>query len=321
MSLKLAMGLASPGGRNGRLSILVFHRVLAAPDPLNPGEPDVLQFEARMRWVSEWFNVLPLEQAVKDLLAGSLPPRALAITFDDGHVDGYTHAFPILRRHGLCATFFVTSGFLEGGWMWDDSLVEAVRASRHEWLETGIASIPAAPVRTVEEKCALLARLISVVKYLPSAARAEMVSRIVEASGVVLGDNRMLSAEQIRALRAGGMQIGSHTLTHPLLAVCTDAEAEAEIAAGRARLEAVLDEPVRCFAYPNGNPGADYGRCHVEMVRRLGFDAAVTTCWGTNTRRTDPYQLLRFTPWDRSRMRFGLRMLCNFFYSSGRIFS
>jgi peptidoglycan/xylan/chitin deacetylase (PgdA/CDA1 family) len=74
---------------------------------------------------------------------------------------------------------------------------------------------------------------------------------------------------------------------------------------------------VRFFAYPNGKPGADYTRRHVEMVRRMGFDAALTTCRGVNTRRTDPYQLLRFTPWDRSRGRFGLRMLSNFLHPGG----
>ncbi|MDR0716370.1 MAG: polysaccharide deacetylase family protein, partial [Azoarcus sp.] len=283
MLLKHAMSLASPGGRNGRLSILFFHRVRGEVDPLFPEEPDLAQFSARIRWIAEWFRVLPLDRAMADLRAGTLPARAAVLTFDDGYADACTRALPVLRRHGLSAAFFVASGFLDGGQMWNDKLIEAVRRTRREWLETGLAALPAAPVRTDGEKRAFLERLIPTVKYLPPRARGEVVARIVDACGVELADNPMLDAAQVRELRAAGMQIGAHTLEHPLLAVCTDAEAEAEIAAGRERLEAVLGERVRFFAYPNGKPGADYTRRHVEMVRRMGFDAALTTCRGVNT--------------------------------------
>jgi len=320
MPLKSAFSLISPGGRHARLSILIFHRIFIEPDPLILGEPDVARFDAQMRWVADWFNVLPLDEAVARLRAGSLPPRAAAITFDDGHVDGFTCALPVLQRYGLNATFFVPGGFVDGGWMWDDSIVEAVRHARGDTLEPGVAALAPLPVRTIDEKRAALARLMRMVKYLPPAARDEAVARIVASSGVTLGDNTMLNVTQIRALRAAGMLIGSHTEKHPLLAVCPDAEAEADIAVGKERLEAILGEPVRLFAYPNGKPWADYTRRHVDMVRRLGFDAAVTTNWGVNTWQTDPYQLLRFTPWDRSWWRFGLRMLGNFFLSPPRTF-
>jgi peptidoglycan/xylan/chitin deacetylase (PgdA/CDA1 family) len=316
MLMKFLIGRASPGGRKGRLSILIFHRVLDAPDPLAPDEPDVTRFHEQMRWIADWYNVLPFDEAIARLRSGTLPSRAAAITFDDGHIDGYTHALPVLQRLGLSAIFFIPGGFIDGGWMWDDSLVEAVRHTRCDWLETGLASVPAAPVRTSAEKLALLSRLVPAVKYLPSNERSDIIARIVEASGVELTGSLMMSTEQILALRDAGMQIGSHTLHHPLLAVCSDAEAEAEIAGDRERLEAVLGEPVRFFAYPNGKPGADYSRRHVDLVRRLGFEAAVTTQWGVNTRHSDPYQLLRFTPWDRHRLRFGMRMFGSLFYPS-----
>jgi len=318
MALKSLLGLASPGGRRGRLSILIFHRILPVPDPLCPGEPDVESFHARMRWVADWFNVLPLDEAVSRLRAGSLPSRAAAITFDDGHVDGYTHALPVLQRYGLSATFFVTSGFTSGGWMWDDSIVEAIRAARGDFLDTGVASLPPLPVRDIAEKRLSLDRLMRTVKYMPPAARQDAVARILAASGAVLGDNPMLKPEHIRALRAAGMLIGAHTRSHPLFAVCSDAEVEAEIAGGKEELEALLREPVRLFAYPNGMPWADFTRRHVDMVCRLGFDAAVTTSWGVNTRDTDPFELRRFTPWDRSRWRFGLRMFSSFFCPESR---
>ena len=65
------------------------------------------------------------------------------------------------------------------------------------------------------------------------------------------------------------------------------------------------------FAYPNGKPGEDYLPRDVALVRELGFDAAVSTAWGASGHGSDPFQLQRFTPWDRTKARFGLRLLRN----------
>ena len=127
--LRLPLSLLSPPGHRGRLSILIFHRVLAEPDGLFPETPTAVGFEACMRWVNGWFNVLPLTEAVARLYAGMIPSRALAITFDDGYADNEALAAPILKRLGMTATFFVSTGFLEGGCMWNDRVIEAVRAS------------------------------------------------------------------------------------------------------------------------------------------------------------------------------------------------
>jgi peptidoglycan/xylan/chitin deacetylase (PgdA/CDA1 family) len=311
--LKSILSLASPQGQRGRLSILIFHRVLAAPDPLLPDEPDVARFDQLMRWVAEWFNVLPLDQAVAALRAGTLPPRAAAITFDDGYANGHQLALPILQRYQLSATFFVATANLDGGLMWNDKLIEAIRHVPGPWLETGVEGIGAVRVGTLDEKCALLTPLLSTVALLPLPERSEIVTRLVAASGVVLPQEMMLNVTQVRAMRAAGMLIGAHTVNHPCLRACTDDEAELEINEGRARLEAIIDEPVKLFAYPYGKPGKDYDARHVAMVKKLGFDAAFSTCWGSNLASSDSYQLLRFTPWDRKRWRFGLRMLGNLF--------
>ena len=125
-----AFSLLSPGGGRGRLSTLIFHRVLPEPDPIFPDEMHAAQFDAVCGWVARWFNVLPLEEAVQRLAARSLPPRTLCITFDDGYADNHDVAMPILRRHGLCATLFVATGYLNGGTMWNDTIAESVRHAK-----------------------------------------------------------------------------------------------------------------------------------------------------------------------------------------------
>ena len=90
--------LLSPAGARGRLSILIFHRVHPQLDPMFPGEMHAATFRERMGWIREWFNVLPLDDAVTALSRGMLPSRALAITFDDGYADNFTVALPILKQ-------------------------------------------------------------------------------------------------------------------------------------------------------------------------------------------------------------------------------
>jgi hypothetical protein len=116
----------SPAGPGARLSVLIFHRVLARPDPLFPGRggrPST--FDAICRWLRHWFEVLPLDRAVQALRDGTLPARAAAITFDDGYADNHDLALPMLEAAGLSACFFIATGFLDGGRMWNDVLIEA----------------------------------------------------------------------------------------------------------------------------------------------------------------------------------------------------
>jgi peptidoglycan/xylan/chitin deacetylase (PgdA/CDA1 family) len=121
----------------------------------------------------------------------------------------------------------------------------------------------------------------------------------------------MMTSDQVRALHAAGMEIGAHTVTHPILAEVTDERARHEIAVSRSRLQAIIGAPVRLFAYPNGIPRRDYYAEHAALARELGFDAAVSTAWGAARAGDDPYQIPRFTPWDRADWRFGLRIAMN----------
>jgi peptidoglycan/xylan/chitin deacetylase (PgdA/CDA1 family) len=121
----------------------------------------------------------------------------------------------------------------------------------------------------------------------------------------------MMTSGQVRAMRRAGMQIGAHTVSHPILAKLSEHEARDEIQRGKHHLEDLLDEPITLFAYPNGKPGEDYAAQSVEIVKDLGFEAAVSTAWGASSAQTDHFQIPRFTPWDLSPWRFALRMMVN----------
>lgn len=311
MLFKSLAALRSPAGRAGSLSTLIFHRVLPEPDLLFPGEPDVRVFHRILGWVGANFNVIPLRQAVDCLARGSLPARALSITFDDGYADNFEFALPVLQKHGMHATFFVSSGFLDGGRMWNDTVIESIRRFPGAQLDLSDVGLGAFALNDAVERRASIDQLLGQLKYRPFAERSGLVEAIATTAGVALPDDLMMSSPQLRGLRDAGMTIGGHTVSHPILARLSEAAAFKEILAGKQRLEAILGEPIDLFAYPNGKPGRDYLATHAAMVKRAGFLAAVSTAPGVARSGRDLFQIPRFTPWDRSMWRFNLRLLRN----------
>ncbi|HXF46700.1 MAG TPA: polysaccharide deacetylase family protein [Burkholderiaceae bacterium] len=264
-----------------------------------------------MRWIRDWFRVLPLAEAAARLKSGDLPPRAMSITFDDGYADNEEVAAPILRRLGLHATFFVATGFLDGGNMWNDRVIEAVRACNAQRLDLGFLALGIASLDSMAARRATIDRILARIKHEEPAQRQAFVERIEEACGTALQAALMMRAEQVARLAASGMDIGAHTVTHPILARLSLAQAREEIESSKAALESIVGRRVALFAYPNGVPQQDYRAEHVELVRTAGFDAAVCTAWGVARPGADPFQLPRFTPWDRTRPRFALRLARN----------
>ncbi|VAX04305.1 Glycosyl transferase, family 2:Polysaccharide deacetylase [hydrothermal vent metagenome] len=303
------MGLATTPSP---LAILIYHRVLSQPDKLLGGDPDVATFDWQMALVARHFNVLPLPEAVARLRAGTLPAHALCITFDDGYADNHDNALPILQKHGLTATFFIATGFLDGGCMWNDRIIESVRAFEGETLSLETLGMGIHPTTTLAERKKAIESIIGQTKYRPLDEREETSQRIQVISHSAVPNDLMMKHPQVKALSDARMEIGGHTVNHPILANCTEAQAWEEITNGKQYLEDLLGKPVRLFAYPNGKPGQDYLPEHPELLKSLGFDAAVSTVWGACMRETDPFQLHRFTPWDKQPVKFLLRLLANY---------
>jgi peptidoglycan/xylan/chitin deacetylase (PgdA/CDA1 family) len=300
----------SPGGKQG-LSILIYHRVLPHKDPLFPEEIDRADFDRQLRILKSMFTVIPLIDAVRRAKAGTLPANAACITFDDGYADNAEVALPVLQAHGLSATFFVATGFLDGGRMWNDTIIEVVRRSAGTLLDAGAIGLGSHPLGSIGERQQAIASLIGQLKYLPLEERLVQVGRLVEIAGIALPNDLMMTSEQVRQLQRAGMDIGGHTVNHPILAKLAPQQARAEIAEGKQALEAITGAPVALFAYPNGKPGADYSAEHVAMIEELGFEGAVSTSRGASRHNQDLFQLPRFSPWDRTPLRFALRMARN----------
>jgi peptidoglycan/xylan/chitin deacetylase (PgdA/CDA1 family) len=295
------------------LSILIYHRVVPEPDPLVPDAVCAAAFDWHLAVLKRWFTVLPLREAAARLRNGSLPVRAACITFDDGYADNVTVALPALRQRGLPATFFLATAFIDGGRMWNDTVIETVRRVRGDTLDARSLGLGMLPVPSIDLRRKAIASLLRAVKYLSPEERQQ---RVEELGSQVSGDlppDLMMTAEQVRHLHASGMEVGAHTVSHPILASVSSQRARSEISECKNALEGITGRRVSLFAYPNGKPGRDYRAEHVEMVKRLGFEAAVSTAWGVTHAASDPYQLPRFTPWDKTPGRFLLRLMRNTF--------
>lgn len=301
--------LAPEGPGEGRLCIVNYHRILESADPLLDTEPDAATFRWHMQLLAERFNVLPLADAMQALEHERMPPRAVCITFDDGYRSTHDLALPILREFNLPATVFVSTGYvIDGANMWNDRILEAVRALPAGMLDLRSAGLLEYPVHNAADRKRTLIALTETAKYLPPPQREELIGEL-EARARVYGCGLMLTPDMLVALARQGIEIGAHTVSHPILTSLDDEAAMREIVDSKRYLESTIGRPVRFFAYPNGKVDMDFDQRHVAMARAAGFDAAFTTAVGAANRRQDRYALPRCRPWDATPFFYTLRLL------------
>lgn len=298
--------LSSWSMRRPRHHTLIFHRVVPAQDPMSPGEPTAAWFEQLIAMLSRRFELISLETAVKRAQEDVLDGRSVSITFDDGYADNFTIALPILQKYSAPATFFVATGFLDGGRMWNDSIIEACRQLPEGTYASGDERVGDVTLGDWESRRKAAQQLIGAWKHLPLDQRQSNVDRFVALSDDLPRD-LMMSTTQLRKLAASpGVTIGGHTVSHPILASISDDDARSEIARGKLGLEEKLQRELTLFAYPNGKFGKDFQEQHARIVKDIGFDCAVATDWGTLTSTTDRFMIPRFTPWHQNLDRFAV---------------
>ena len=289
--------------------ILNYHRILDSPDPLIEGDPDVKAFHWQMKLLSENFNVIPLQHAVRAIAEnGDLPPRAACITFDDGYRSLHDLALPILKKYKLPATVFVTSGHLDESNMWNDRIIEALRRMPVGTLDLSEVAMNTWQINSNRDRKRAAQEITKAVKYRPARMRQEIVCKIEMHAGTE-GPSLMLTRKMIATLVENGIEIGAHTITHPILRNLDDESAYNEISESKKQLETIIGKPVNFFAYPNGKAGIDFDERHAKMARNAGYTAAFASSTGPAMSGHDLYQIPRCFPWDSNRLLFGMRLL------------
>jgi len=272
---------------NGAL-ILVYHRVACLDrDPqLLAVTPE--RFAEHLEILRRKANVIPLKELVQRR-DSRLPPRSVAITFDDGYADNLLFAKPLLERHELPATVFVTSGFVgvDREFWWDE--LDRILLNHRDagWdVKSGVDEPRHAEYRSLH------ATLRSSTEQQRMQALHDLQVRTNSGSSA-RATHRALTPDQLRKLAEGGLvDVGAHTVTHPVLASLPPAIQQEEIDTSKKKLEEWLGQPVHSFAYPYGGQ-RDYDRHSVEAVRISGFSLACSNFPGIVWPNTNRWELPR----------------------------
>jgi peptidoglycan/xylan/chitin deacetylase (PgdA/CDA1 family) len=286
--------VAPPG-----LAILTYHRVLPLHESRLYAHQGMVmprdEFESQIGHLDRHYHVLPFPEAVERLKAQTLPPKALTITFDDGYRDNYEHAWPLLRKYGLPATFFlVTDPMDRKERLWWDEVVEAVfrigsNGISEEWLEPRVRAALGTDFKMDPRPAA--GRIVRLLNESPRAERVRAIQMLRECTGCTPEDRErlMMSWEEARAMLGSGMTFGSHTRTHAFLDELSDDEVASEVRWSTDRIRAMLDPASRWLAYPR-RPAMAHG---AAILAQAGIEAAVSTDAGLNPPGADLYTLRR----------------------------
>lgn len=301
--------IGSSKGADKRLFILIYHRILEKADPMFSSEPDQARFRWQMEALARGFNVIPLSTALAQLRDGNLPSRAVSITFDDGYRSTHDLALPILKELHFSATVFIATNYLNGSNMWNDRIVEALRQMQSGTLDLNASALGVHHVISESDRETVADQLIKAIKYRPADQRLTLTREIEQSAGTEHREELMLTDVMVRNLANNGFEIGGHTVTHPILTNLDDQQARQEMIQCKQTLEAITGKTVDLFAYPNGKVGRDYDQRHVSIAKEAGYRAAFVTAIDSVSKDTDPFQIPRGCPWDKSPLLFQLRLL------------
>jgi peptidoglycan/xylan/chitin deacetylase (PgdA/CDA1 family) len=300
----------------GSALIFGYHRIDAVEDDFFQICVSPENFAGQMEALSEYAHPISLSKLVQSLKQNALPPKAVAVTFDDGYADNLLIAKPILEKYDIPATVFMCTGYA-GREFWWDELERLVTSSRAD-LRTLYSQMDqsqfvwkqAAVGHGVEDgskdsaRGEFLGTLYRWLLTVPPKTREEVMDLIrvwAESQSKDLSIRRALTPAELLSLTDGGLiEIGAHTRSHPTLTSLTVEEQTEEIVSSKQYLEDLLDKQVAAFAFPNGKSTMETR----EILVRTGFRFAC--CSDINWTRPghDHYNLPRFWPGDENGNKF-----------------
>lgn len=290
-----------------RLRVLAYHRVL--PRAVEPGFSYDIElvsawqdeFDWQVGYLAKHHEVITCHDLAAMIDDGRpIPRNAVLITFDDGYRDNHDVALPILQGHGVPAVVFVATGYMGSReTYWYDRLVHQMLTVAQAELPMP-AGVPPLMVGGGEAQRRRAAHeALKHLKTLSDPARRDTLENWRVAMGAAEHDgfhgiDGPMDWTEVRALSEAGIEIGSHSVTHPVLArVGDDAQLERELVDSKAEIEARTGRPVVSLAYPVGGPSA-YSDRVIDVARRAGYRFGFTYEPGViDPQRMDPFRLRR----------------------------
>jgi peptidoglycan/xylan/chitin deacetylase (PgdA/CDA1 family) len=263
--------------------ILMYHN-FCGPDEAGTDEVSAAALRIQLEILGSQFQVVTLGRLLERLESGEqLDRHTVVLTIDDGRRNCYEHLFPLLKEFEVPATFFVVTSFIRReDWLWTDKLL---------WLSEQ-------PARPTELAGGRIEALFAALNRLQPTVRNAHILAIAENMRISIpkeAPNKYApcSWSELREMADSGLvEIGSHSVTHPILSSITDEESWSELTASRTQIEEGLGRKITSFCFPNGKAG-DYRPSQVRQVKDAGYECAVVTRSGMVGQRANPYELPR----------------------------
>jgi peptidoglycan/xylan/chitin deacetylase (PgdA/CDA1 family) len=257
-------------------------------------------FEEQLRFLKRTFHVVSLREIVAHIRNGaSLPRNSLAITIDDGYVDFMDLAYPLLQKYEAPATLYVVAAFAEGDeWLWMDKLqyiTSAAKLGRYPMRFCG--SDRTLRICSDVERRAAWECLADRGLKMSVADRTELIHDVARSLSVELPRSpppefRSVTWTDLRSIDHDLIEVGCHSMTHPILSRCKPEEQKVEIVEAKALVEWRLGRTIQSYCYPNGQ-AQDFDENCLRLVASAGFSSAVVAYEGLVNKRTLPFEIPR----------------------------
>ncbi len=256
------------------------------------------QFDYQLAYIKQHIpTLLPHELAELIAKKKQLTRLHAIITFDDGYLDNYTHAFPLLQQHGLRAAFFLITSFVGTSSLpWWDEIAYLVRRTTQASLSLDRNGTKLVDLNGNREHA--IHRLVTAFKSEENRNPAAFMKKLRNEARVPspAPQRRFINWEEAKEMAAAGMEIGAHTHTHPLLSRLSSTEQQFELQQSKTLIEQNLGTPVTSLAYPNGSP-KDFTEETRKIAHDIGFTTAFSFYGGINPPDGgEPYNMLRRAP-------------------------
>ena len=274
--------------------ILLYHRIVEDNTKYldkGPGmHHHIRDFEEEIPYLKKHYQVLPMDEVIAQIKSGKGFDRpTVAITFDDGYLDNYTLAYPVLKKYGIPATIYLTTSLIDTDERtWTDQIEHALLQTHREYFVVpALFGEQKISIRTNEEKRTICIDLGSKLKAVPDMRRKELLRDIFEGLGIN-GSNPlerrpriMLNWDEVREMAGNGITFGSHSHTHPILSRMPLQEAKEDILISKCIIEEQLGTKVKHFAYPNGR-AEDFSEELRRYCANIGFESVASVIYGVN---------------------------------------
>lgn len=278
------------------LAILLYHRVAPRSGHWSSYSSIIpSDFERQLAYLASNFHVIPLLE-LAHIIQNDLtfPKKAAVITFDDGYKDNYLFAYPLLKKYGLPATIFLTSGYIgrDQLFWWDkvNYLIEHTSMKTLDLPDLGIFSLSS----TLQRR-KVFTHIRDKLKTMPEAEKQKMIGYLASETKIEvppgIAANLILSWEEVREMAGQWIEFGSHGVTHAILTNLQEEEAEIEMVVSKKEIEERLQKPVLSFSYPNGGFRSEMG----GVLKKSGYKCAVIVRGKIAKKKDDPYELPRIS--------------------------